>query len=63
MFTKQNNKSKIKLIMKNLKKLSKSDLKMISGGWVPPPGGYCPAGSCQYTESGPCRTYDPERCY
>ncbi|CAM2884594.1 protein with bacteriocin-type signal sequence [Chryseobacterium flavum] len=49
--------------MKNLRKLSKSDLKMVSGGWVPPPGGYCPEGYCQYTENGACRIYDPEKCY
>ncbi|WP_165439462.1 hypothetical protein [Chryseobacterium phocaeense] len=49
--------------MKNLKKLSKSSLKMISGGWVPPPGGRCPEGTCQYTENGPCRKYDADKCY
>ncbi|MFN1215845.1 bacteriocin-like protein [Chryseobacterium kwangjuense] len=48
--------------MKNLKKLSKSNLKMISGGWVPQPGQSCPAGTCQYKENGPCRKYDEALC-
>ena len=48
--------------MKNLKKLSKSALKNIAGGWVPPPGESCPAGSCQYKENGPCRPYNANHC-
>ncbi|MDQ1855598.1 hypothetical protein [Chryseobacterium sp. WLY505] len=49
--------------MKNLKKLSKSALKKIAGGWVPQPGQNCPEGTCQYTENGPCRIYNPDKCY
>lgn len=48
--------------MKNLKKLTKTDLKVISGGWVPQPGQSCPSGTCQYRENGPCRIYDAEKC-
>ncbi|WP_117590663.1 bacteriocin-like protein [Chryseobacterium vrystaatense] len=49
--------------MKNFKKLTKSDLKTIEGGWVPPEGGRCPNGTCQYSENGPCRIYNPDKCY
>jgi len=48
--------------MKKIKKLSKDHLKSISGGWVPPPGGQCPQGSCQYIEYGPCRIYVADKC-
>ncbi|WP_183147956.1 hypothetical protein [Chryseobacterium nematophagum] len=48
--------------MKNLKKLPKSNLKMILGGWVPPTGGLCPQGTCQYRENGPCRPYNHKLC-
>ncbi|WP_129057112.1 MULTISPECIES: bacteriocin-like protein [unclassified Chryseobacterium] len=48
--------------MRNLKKLTKTDLKTISGGWVPQPGQSCPDGTCQYRENGPCRLYDADKC-
>ncbi|SHG05144.1 bacteriocin-type signal sequence-containing protein [Chryseobacterium vrystaatense] len=54
---------KTKILMKNFKKLTKSDLKTIEGGWVPPEGGRCPNGTCQYSENGPCRIYNPDKCY
>jgi hypothetical protein len=43
------------LKLEGAQKLTKNEQKNISGGWVPPPGGFCPNGSCQYYDNGPCR--------
>ena len=43
------------LKLEGAQKLSKKEQKNINGGWVPPEGGYCPSGTCQYFENGPCR--------
>ncbi|MBF7092164.1 hypothetical protein IUY40_11490 [Flavobacterium sp. ALJ2] len=43
------------LSLKGAQELTKKQQKEINGGWVPPPGGSCPNGTCQYVEGGPCR--------
>ncbi|MCV9933668.1 hypothetical protein OIU80_15400 [Flavobacterium sp. LS1R47] len=43
------------LSLKGAQELTKKQQKEINGGWVPPAGGYCPNGTCQYVEGGPCR--------
>jgi hypothetical protein len=43
------------LKLEGTQKLTKNEQKGINGGWVPPTGGSCPNGTCQYFENGPCR--------
>jgi hypothetical protein len=43
------------LKLEGAQKLTKKEQKNINGGWVPPEGGSCPNGTCQYFENGPCR--------
>jgi hypothetical protein len=43
------------LNLEGAQELTRSEQKEINGGWVPPPGGDCPNGTCQYVENGPCR--------
>ncbi|MCD0474468.1 MULTISPECIES: hypothetical protein [unclassified Flavobacterium] len=43
------------LKLKGAQELTKNEQKDINGGWVPEPGKFCPSGTCQYFEGGPCR--------
>jgi hypothetical protein len=50
------------LKLEGAQKLTKNEQKNINGGWVPPPGGSCPNGTCQYSENGPCRRWNDLLC-
>ncbi|KFF16350.1 MULTISPECIES: hypothetical protein [Flavobacterium] len=43
------------LSLKGAEELTKKQQKEIKGSWIPPEGRFCPNGTCQYYEGGPCR--------